>query len=320
MKKITICILLLLAYLPGKSQVVPNAGFESWSNFLFMFDEPKDYFTSNYLPFLMGSTTPRPNVFKSADSHSGSYAMKMESYANPSDSTRGIPGLAITGSIKIGSELSYSIGFPYTGRPAEFRGYYRYSSGEEVDTGSVLIFLFRHAAGEDIEPVGLALVTPTEKSSYSYFAEPFIYISDASPDSAVVVASTSYRFDYMDILESMDLSNIDVPIGTTLYLDDLSLSSTTGVETSIDELLSQVKSYPNPASGQMTISFYAERPAPAVLNVYNMMGQLLERVELEMQAGKNNVDCSTAALAAGTYSYQLVSGGQVSTRKFSVIR
>jgi len=73
---------------------------------------------------------------------------------------------------------------------------------------------------------------------------------------------------------------------------------------------------PNPVGQEAHISFKIPRPGHVQLNVYNQLGQLVERVaDEEFMEGANERIWSPGSLAPGTYFIQLEFGGMISVRK-----
>jgi hypothetical protein len=106
MKKLSLLLLVTLIFncKITSAQTLVNAGFENWTNVI-LFNEPTGYVSSNYFSIILGTGgLPRANVSKSSGvKHGGTYAAKLESYAQNTGDSLGVPGLLITGSLNIAS-------------------------------------------------------------------------------------------------------------------------------------------------------------------------------------------------------------------------
>ena len=146
MKKLSLLLVLTLIFNSKitSAQTLVNAGFENWTNVI-LFNEPTGYVSSNYFSIILGTGgLPRANVSKSAGiKHGGNFAAKLESYAQNTGDSLGVPGLLITGSLNIAS-AAITPGFPYVGRPAELRGFYKYAQGLSADSGTALVSLMKN--------------------------------------------------------------------------------------------------------------------------------------------------------------------------------
>ncbi len=91
---------------------------------------------------------------------------------------------------------------------------------------------------------------------------------------------------------------------------------TMGVET-IQKESNLINLYPNPANQTLHISFEAEKTAPAIVTIYNQLGQQIKSgVPVEMQPGNNELSLDVASLETGVYLLQLAIDGQIVTKKF----
>lgn len=62
-----------------------------------------------------------------------------------------------------------------------------------------------------------------------------------------------------------------------------------------------VSLFPNPTPGQFTVLLNSEADKKAVLNLYDQLGRLLERKQIQCRAGVNNITWNIARYANGTY-------------------
>ena len=105
--------------------------------------------------------------------------------------------------------------------------------------------------------------------------------------------------------QSQDKDNFG--IGDRIYLDNINFSS---VSTPVSSIHSQTPVrtahvYPNPASGQLTISYDAKVSQELEVRLLNSIGQLLTSRQWKVLAGKNQLSLSLEGQAAGIYSVQV---------------
>lgn len=81
------------------------------------------------------------------------------------------------------------------------------------------------------------------------------------------------------------------------------------------------QNYPNPFNPTTTINYAVENSGAVTLSVYNLMGQkVAELVNETKSAGSYNVTWNASQAASGMYYYRLEAGGQVLTRKMTLIK
>jgi len=317
MKKLSLLLLvtLILNSKITTAQTLVNAGFENWTNVI-IFSEPTGYVSSNYFSIILGSGgLPIANVSKSAGiKHGGNFAAKLESYAQNTGDSLGVPGLIITGSLDIAS-AAITPGFPYVGRPAELRGYYKYAQGLSTDSGTALVSLMkRNILTGQQEAVAIGIGIFSNKSSFSEFSVPLFYASSEIPDTAIIVFSTT------STLSTDSAALTSAPVGSILYLDDLSFfgSVAAGLE-SIDALL-QVSTYPNPSSDLVNITFVQKAAGVGQLMIRDLTGKLIYQQDINLSAGINEIPVATKDWDSGLYLYQINTPEGIVNRSLSVIK
>ena len=317
MKKLSLLLLVTLIFNSkiASAQTLVNAGFENWTNVIF-FNEPTGYVSSNYFSIILGTGgLPRANVSKSSGvKHGGTYAAKLESYAQNTGDSLGVPGLLITGSLNIAS-AAITPGFPYVGRPAELRGFYKYAQGLSTDSGTALVSLMkRNVLTGQQEAVAVGFGVFSNKTTFGEFTVPLFYASNEMPDTAIIVFSTTSS------LSTDSAALTSAPVGSILYLDDLSFygSVAAGLE-SIDELL-QVSTYPNPSSDLVHITFIQKAMGAGQLTIRDLTGKLIYQKAIELAAGKNEIPVATQDWDSGLYLYQINTPEGIVNRSLSVIK
>jgi hypothetical protein len=186
-------ILLLVAY-ALQAQVISNAGFEDWTYHPY-FEEPDMFTTTN--PFLV-LADEQPNVTKTIDSHSGSYALRLETANTPDEP---VFGAAFIGQV---SDTSIAGGIPFTQRPDSVSGYAKYDI--QVGDTAFMAVLFKKFGA----PLGIcSLAFVGSNNTYQYFSAPVNwFVPIISPDS-LVAGFISSSFDNTPIA------------GSTITFDDI---------------------------------------------------------------------------------------------------
>ena len=285
-------ICLMLSY-HANSQVVPTAGLEVWNNII-LYEDPANWSSPNQLTSILGITP----VTKSTDAASGTYAAKLVgAYIDQFQLT--VPGAIGTGTIDATTQ-SFKGGFPLNGNnPQALIGYYKYAP---VSTDSCLIFsvLFHwDAVNSKRDTTAIAFYSSGVVENYTLFSAPFIPLSGETPDSAIIIISTS-----KDILTAQ--------AGSTMYVDDIDLSNAVGVS---ETPVVAVKMYPNPADETISFQIPNEWNVKEV-EVVNVGGTLVKT----FAASAGDFTMGIKQFAPGLYLCQLKdqSGKVVASGKFSV--
>lgn len=127
---ITLVLAMSLSWGIYAQQLPPNGDFENW-NSATLFEEPQAYASSN-LEVIFDFM--RFNVSKSTDANTGSYALKMESIANATDSAF---GYAMTGKVIGGN---FTGGFPMSEIPDSFKANVKYNCDKGDSVAILLLF------------------------------------------------------------------------------------------------------------------------------------------------------------------------------------
>jgi M6 family metalloprotease-like protein len=79
--------------------------------------------------------------------------------------------------------------------------------------------------------------------------------------------------------------------------------------------------YPNPAKGQVTISYQLPQAGRATMEIYNMLGQTVQKFDLGYQpAGTHSLNWNSSQQVQGVYFYRLQSGDFSSTKKLVLVK
>lgn len=270
------------------SQSLPNAGFETWTN-QGLYDEADNWISLNMFSlFGMPITTT-----KSIESHSGTYAVKLETVANATDT---LPGLLISG---LGDVLSQS-NVPFAFRPARVLFYYKGGPAAN-DTAFVGLNLTKWDAvnSQQIVVGGAGISITSIANNYNLADITIDYMTADIPDTIMFFATSSN-------------SNVNIP-GSNLFLDDISFMMS-GVGIYENQMLSS-SVYPNPAKDKL--NFFMEDKEIKSVVILDLSGRIIEEVVLD---GKTK-SVSIEHFKNGTYLYQLKNEFEVvSIGKFEVVK
>lgn len=109
------------------------------------------------------------------------------------------------------------------------------------------------------------------------------------------------------------------PSGNNLYLDEINISADrySGIEEALQA--NSLNMFPNPTSGQVTVSYQLSSPAPVSISVLNMLGkEVLTETAGTQGAGSHEVSLKTSDLAGGVYFVTFTAGEQQVTQKLVV--
>jgi hypothetical protein len=212
------CIIsaLTLTCFAGAQTPLMNGGFESWTLFKGSgsfkdFEEPSDGWSSgNGVTHVAVNASPVAE--KSTDAAQGMYSAKL--------TTRSIFGQIAAGSLFLGHfklnlidfAKSAVLGMPFTDRPAGFNGFYKYLPVKQ-DSATLYARLTRWTGSSQVV-VGEAVVTEYDAvPNWTAFSIPFVYYSQATPDSLRIVLASSAGGE-----------NFRGEVGSVLFVDAVELN------------------------------------------------------------------------------------------------
>ena len=154
-----------------------------------------------------------------------------------------------------------------------------------------------------------AVAIPTSYGDYTYLSVPMDYQVVETPDTA-----------FIQIIIMGPVTGTDVHVGSTMYVDDLSFSFTTGTST-IEGQKPVITCYPNPASQTLTILLQETLPAGAVIRIYDTYGRMVkEVVNGSGQRPLDEIVLPVQDLSVGLYSYSIKGKDLEVDGKFLVTR
>lgn len=293
----------LSAFLAVYSQtVLPNMNMEEWIEHPFStgsYWEPGGgIWTTANRAVLLNPEIFKITTFRTDDAYEGNYAAMMVT------DLAELPGndLLQAGALATGyfNELAppptnLKDGVPFTGRPLRFKAYYKYFSVNHDSCDMWAILYKWNPALQHRDTLAVAWITDTVRvTEWTQFNIPFIYQSDQDPDTISIVFSPSAAGD-----------TFEGQVGSTLYIDDISLEFENGVEW---KLMSEVTSraYPNPSQAKLTIELSCYIDEGRIL-FFDIQGKQHSVVSFS----GSQVDTDVSGFAPGYYQYQVMESRKV---------
>ncbi|HLP49431.1 MAG TPA: T9SS type A sorting domain-containing protein [Chitinophagales bacterium] len=296
--KFTFLALLTIAFFSAQAQVIPNAGFETWTSPL----NPDGWSTySSAFGFNLG-LCGRDSV----DRVVGLSSAKVYADSVPGQPAYGVvAGALATGSASAGAQGPQFNGIAFAFRPDTLYFAYKYVSPGN-DTANLILGMRKNGATVFINNYN-ALRIPLDTTSQwglAYVPLTTLYAnSTITPDTLLVL---------------FEAANFQVTKGSTLNVDQLFFSQSVVVPNSIDDVAAnvQVSIYPNPASSELNIK--AENLNGAQVIITDLNGSIV-RIR-PLTADVTTVDLSE--VASGTYIYRIAdkTGRFVKQDRFNIVK
>ncbi|MCH8494094.1 MAG: T9SS type A sorting domain-containing protein [Balneolales bacterium] len=106
-----------------------------------------------------------------------------------------------------------------------------------------------------------------------------------------------------------------------LRLSDQTITSTDGTPSDLPAVVSLSQNYPNPFNPTTRMSYELPAESEVKLAVYDLLGrQVAVLVNNRMAPGSHNVNFDGASLSSGVYVIRLEAGGEVITRKMTLLK
>jgi hypothetical protein len=292
------CLFIAVNIAQGQT-VIPNASFENWTG-SGNYSDPTGWDTPNQelmsIPIFGISV-----VSKSTDHHStGSFSAKLETkhLAVPS---RDIPGFMTCGKFTINITTGAYVlsgGVPVVDLPTHLKGYYKYfpKGGDSCVIGIGLT----RTTGAIKDTIGLgSFSTKDTITDWTPFSAWIDYISTAAPDTMNIIAMSTAQY--------------DMTIGTTLYVDDLFLDYTVGVDKK--DPASGISVYNDRETSRLMIFFDFEEPENTSIRLINMMGQNVSAAKAGL-VYKERKAILYAKMHEGVYILEIMHGNKLFSKKF----
>lgn len=284
-------IILICSTITNAQTLIPNAGFENWSDA----NHATSWDATNVYSMLF-------TLQQSADAYSGNYAAKLttEALVNPfpPNDTIPIPGALTLGIINY-ADTSIIGGIPFNDLADTLKGYIKYSP-QNGDIMTILIFFWEYdTVCECKDTVGIGYFMNADTLlTYTEFATPIYWDSGyvSTPDSMNMICTSSGG--------SMIPQKY-----SCAYFDDFSLiyPAGTGVkEVSLDQILTGI--YPNPTNGYINIV----NEELSLISVYNLSGNLI----LQSESDENIIKLDMSDQPSGMYFIEVQNTKGRKTSKF----
>jgi hypothetical protein len=263
------------------SQPFPNGDFENWTT-ITTDQDPDGWGTyANQFPYYQLPVL----VTKTADAHSGSFAVKLISdtaTAQPPFGS-GVPGDTILGTLQLNMINGFfSTKYPFAFRPDSVTGYVKSIVAALPDNFNVIWI----ELSNNNNPVGQAVYyNANSVNNYIRFSVNFNYSSGITPDSMTFVISAG---------------NPGNPVpGNVFYVDDLSFVYDTPPGIKDNPEISTFKIYPNPVKDDLNI--LTQSREEAIIKIYNANGVMVKQLSMN----KNLTTITISDLPKGLYLYQI---------------
>lgn len=297
MKNIIIATILMSLSLITLAQTLPNADFQIWAD-SGTYEQPEFWNTPN--PY----TSPIPfsaiTVTKSNDAYSGDYSAMLET-KNVIGNLYQIPGIITLAEFSIDFiNISFSIsgGLPLQENVSKLSGMYKYQQSVEGDSAYVLIYNFKRDNEGEIDTIGHGVSYLHEAASWTPFTVNMENLNPNVPDTFNVIIMSS----------SLPLSGFELPTGSVLHVDSLTIETNTGIINLSDDIIS-VNVYPNPSSDFVQFET-SEVEKERLISVYDIVGKLISISDFS--EGKTKIPIK--GLPSGLYTYQVTKHNRLLNR------
>lgn len=260
-----LCFLMISVF--TKAQIA-NGSFEFWTS-TNGYQTSDNWDNLNQITFNNGIYT----CVKGSPGYSGASYLYLISKAIPGKGI--VPGIAVCGKI---DTITYKpkSGFPYSNRPQYLSYYIQYMPYDPSDSSSVKILLTKWNQTQfkrDTIALGASYFNSMEHNWF-YNSTYLNYVSEDTPDSAIIVISSS---------------SSSPKDGSYIYIDDLQFN---GIAIGIDEKFlnsNSVSISPNPSSEVITIKLNSELTFPVEVVFYDCLGALISRNSFLSQSNVLNI-------------------------------
>jgi hypothetical protein len=293
-----LAVFLFMPFLLISQTTLPNMSFEDWTSYGGgQYEEPSGgVWTTANKAVLLTALIPA-STEKTTDAYSGTYAAKMSTKMASAPLSMLITGTLATGTFDEMATPPNNLnqGMPFTGRPQQFTGYYKYidNAGDSCEIYAIL----SKWNGSARQEVGRAYMRSTlTVTSYTKFDLPFSYTSADTPDSISVVFASSAGGDQMV-----------GTVGSTLYIDSIAFIYPSGInDLSVPSI--NIHCFPVPSNDYVT--FKLDRTIyNGSIKIFNELGSeiiIIGNVEKELVLPVNN-------LSKGKYFYQITEENKILT-------
>lgn len=204
-------------------------------------------------------------------------------------------GILFDGKVNV-SNQTYKPGIPCTQSLTQYKFYYQYKP-TGIDTAECRVALL--SAGSLVAGGRFKTNVATGSSGWQQAVINFTYVSGATPDTLLILYSSS----------SLDRAP---KAGSILWIDDVSVSSPTGVEEMLGEE-NTATIFPNPSNGIFSIQHQSTKPL--TIQIFNLLG---EKIYSTTNTIKTTSDIDMSHAPKGVYFVEIYDGEKSRTQKIVV--
>lgn len=107
--------------------------------------------------------------------------------------------------------------------------------------------------------------------------------------------------------------------GNNLFIDDINITATGGsVGIEEENIFSNLNVFPNPANDIANVTFSLHNNQDVEVELVNMMGQTIQRVDLSAQKGANQINLNTQDVEAGMYLVKVKTNGAQQVKRLII--
>ena len=307
-KQLLLLFTALLIFTNTNAQTTPpNGGFETWQNRTLLFNPlipievPTSWSTfdslANTLNFLFGqSTAIQKTVTKNTTIKNTGTASAMLTTKTFPGINVAIPGILTNAVVTLDAsmDISFSGGTAITQRVSKAASFIRYAPAT-ADSGSFLVEVINRTFGKD-SVIGSGGLQFGAKSVFTKIEVPITYIATTLPANLLRYFFTN--------------SNDTVQNSSTLYVDDVSYTTTTGITEALMNDI-EITAFPNPAIDVLSIK--ASSDDELVFELYAIDGKVLQH-----KTFSKTTEIRIADLASGLYLYTVKNKDQAIIKKASI--
>jgi hypothetical protein len=295
MKKLLLSITVALFISVSAFAQIINNGFENWTS-MGTYSNPDNWETLNNYTALAGVYTATKGT---PGSPGASYLM----LTSKTVSTSVVNGVAVYGKLDAVSMQGVA-GLPFSQQPVRLTGNWQhmiYGSSQ----GSILVKLTKWNTITNLrDVVATGSVTLSGMAmSWATFTVNLTYASSVAPDSCMIVLKAS----------GTTPTNNDY-----LWVDNLAFSgSVTGIKT-IENNISDVSVFPNPATENVTVELNVKKASPINFKLVDLTGKLIKEINADEVFGNYKTSISITDIAKGSYFLKISTDDGVEVKKIMI--
>ncbi len=295
MKKILTLLYLICLTIAGLAQI-PNQGFENWTT------------SGNYMVpdswGTMNPTTASSGIFTATQGIPGNPGSLYLKLTSRNIGGNVVNGIAVSG-ILDPVTLQPVTGFPFTQRPASFKGKWQHMIFGSSQ-GSLSAKLTRwNTSTNSRETIATANKTLAGMAmSWAGFTINFVYQSGEFPDTCIIVLKASGN----------NPSDQDY-----LWVDDLYFEgSVAGIE-DMPDFLKDISVYPLPAVNTLNVDMDIRKAGNLRYELRDAAGLIVKRVDAGFRTGCTSLAIDLAAVPSGTYFLIIRKDQEMVSRKVLIV-